>query len=73
MDVVAARRHTDLARENARRLDGCANHAFKQVEEAPRLVLNYRCASCGGVIDWIAYRWYVTGRRHEQEALRAHS
>lgn len=45
-------------------LRGCAGpHKFVETAGA-KLRGKYRCASCGGTVDTVAFRWYTDGLKH---------
>ena len=56
-------------KRNHKKLDECVGpHDFKPlIEDGDKLIRDYRCTRCGGVIDAINKIWYDRGRIHGLE------
>ncbi len=71
MTVPISREEADqLFREvkaNHARLDACAGpHDFQVNEMYPhgKLVRNYKCSKCGGIVETLHKNWYERGLAH---------
>lgn len=64
-----AKRIFDEVKANLALLDGCPRHVFEPNKRQGKLVRDYKCKRCGGVLDSINVRWYnrglVDGAQHD--------
>lgn len=49
--------------DNHKQLESCQKHHFYSIEDKDSAYMSphYKCASCGGVIDHLSWRWYTRG------------